>query len=790
MDFLKSAVASAISKGPSFGYAFGDKVDLDQSIWTLHNGTKREDGSKCSIFSFDVNANKSCLPLAKNALRKFRTLRHPGIIKVLDTVETDAYIYIATERITPLSWKTKRKSLSEESIKWGLHNIARTLQFINEEASSVHGSVRTTSVFTTESGEWKLGGLDVLSSMKEDDAIIYSYGNVIPDSGRYSPPEVAKGGWDVIKRNPLPAVDAYSYAILVSEVFNGTYSGADQAGQTKGVPHSMQASYKRLAHANPKTRLSVSHFFEQGKRSGAFFDTPLIQLTEGIDNLGLKSEAEREELLQELDSVADSDDFPEEFFQVKVLPELLKSVEFGGGGPKVFALVMRISKKLPEDEYDAKITPVIVRLFNSPDRAMRVSLLDNLPLMIDHLNQKIVNDKIFPQMVTGFTDLAPIVREQTVKAVLVVIGKLSDRTINGELLRCLAKTANDEQPGIRTNTTICLGKIARNLGVNSRTKVLTAAFTRSLRDPFVHARNASLMALAATVELYTEEDCAGRLLPAICPSLIDKEKIVRDQANKALDVFLQRIRKYGQSMPDSVAPPPGVAAANAPPRMGTPQNDNSWTGWAISSFTNKVAGASGEIQKKDAEPGNTAQERPSSVPPSAQGALPSRIRPTPVPLQSAPTVPRVSSQLSNVHQPEVEAEEFAGNWGDDNNNDDNEDAADVWGDFDDTPKHAAATSTSTTAFDDQGEPDFAGWLDAQAKAKSQIKKPLPKGLTSNKSSARTSPQTGATSSMAAKSIAPRKAKPLSTARTQAQPVQPKKVDTEADDDDDWGDAWG
>lgn len=41
MDFLKSAVASAISKGPAFGYSFGDRVDIDQSIWTLHNGTKR-----------------------------------------------------------------------------------------------------------------------------------------------------------------------------------------------------------------------------------------------------------------------------------------------------------------------------------------------------------------------------------------------------------------------------------------------------------------------------------------------------------------------------------------------------------------------------------------------------------------------------------------------------------------------------------------------------------------------------------------------------------------------------
>lgn len=102
----------------------------------------------------------------------------------------------------------------------------------------------------------------------------------------------------------------------------------------------------------------------------------------------------------ELDSV--SDDFPEEFFKMKVLPELLKSIEFGGGGPKVFGVMMKISSKLVDEDYDARVTPVIVRLFSSPDRAIRVCLLDNLPLMIDRLSQKVVNDKIFPQMVLTF----------------------------------------------------------------------------------------------------------------------------------------------------------------------------------------------------------------------------------------------------------------------------------------------------------------------------------------------------------------------------------------------------
>jgi len=188
--------------------------------------------------------------------------------------------------------------LSEESLKWGLHNLAKTLKFINDEASSVHGNIRASSIFTSESGEWKIGGLEILGSMKEDDAIIFTQGSLVPDIGRYTPPEVAKNGWDSLRRNPTHAADAYTYGILISEVFNGGFSGSDQIGTTKNVPSDMQTNYKRLTHAAPKMRLSVAHFLEQGSRSGGFFDTPLIQLTNGIDNLGLKNEAEKDAFLR------------------------------------------------------------------------------------------------------------------------------------------------------------------------------------------------------------------------------------------------------------------------------------------------------------------------------------------------------------------------------------------------------------------------------------------------------------------------------------------------------------
>lgn len=258
----------------------------------------QEDGSKCSIFSFDCVAGKSRLPLARNALRKLRTLRHPGVIRIIDSVETDAYIYIATERVVPLSWHVRRKSLSEETSKWGLYSIAKTMKFINGDASSVHGALRVASVFTSESGEWKLGGFDVLSSMNDEEAVIYSFGSLVPDANRYCPPEVAKGGWEVLKRNPLHAVDAYSFGVLIYEIFNGSFIGPEQAGQTKGVPPSMQANYKNLTNGNPKVRRSIAQFLDQGQRIGGFFQTPLIQLTEGIESLGIKGEAEREEFLR------------------------------------------------------------------------------------------------------------------------------------------------------------------------------------------------------------------------------------------------------------------------------------------------------------------------------------------------------------------------------------------------------------------------------------------------------------------------------------------------------------
>ncbi|KAK6338287.1 hypothetical protein TWF730_002351 [Orbilia blumenaviensis] len=777
MEFLKSAVASAVSRGPTFGYSFGDRVDLADSIWALHNGTKKDDGSKCSIFAFDINANKSRLPLAKNALRKWRTLRHPGVVRVLDTLETDANIYIATERVVPLGWHVKRNALNTETIKWGLYTISTTMRFINEDASSIHGNLRVSSIYTTESGEWKLAGFEVLSSLKEEDPAIYTYGGLLPDSTRYAAPEIGRGGWDGLKNQAIHVTDSWNMGTLIYEIFNGYFSTADQLPQIKSIPPPMGTPYKRLTQTNPKMRLPIAHFLEQGKRANGFFDTPLIRCCEFIENMGVKDDREREEFLQNLEDTKDQ--FPEEFFKAKVLPELLKSVEYGGGGPKVFSVVLMIAEKLSEDEWESTITPCVVRLFSSPDRAIRVFLLDNLPRMIDFLPKRVVSDSIFPQLVTGFSDVAPIVREQTVKSILIIIDKLSDRQINGDLLKYLAKTQNDEQPGIRTNTTICLGKIAKNLGQHTRAKVLAAAFTRSLRDPFVHARNAALMALAATAEYFDETDCATKCLPAICVGLIDKEKIIRVQAQKTMEIFLTRVKTLTANMPDSALPPvdangvptgaaAGAAAAGGAPRMGTPQNDASWAGWAISSFTKKLGTVTGEIQAQSTPPAGSAV----STPGEESGGM--------LGVPQSTGAPATSNNSSRPGSSSLSRQAFGASSGNGGGSslmvDDGDDDMDAWGDMDDTPKvtqekRAVSSGFGRTAMAAGATEDDVISSFAANKGKSS----LPKGLGKKTTTTATTTTTGAAKS---RPIVSRAVKPA------AKKVVPVK---KAEDE---GDAWG
>ena len=47
------------------------------------------------------------------------------------------------------------------------------LSFVNDQAASTHGNVHVESIFLSPSGEWRLGGFEVLSNPKDESAVLY-----------------------------------------------------------------------------------------------------------------------------------------------------------------------------------------------------------------------------------------------------------------------------------------------------------------------------------------------------------------------------------------------------------------------------------------------------------------------------------------------------------------------------------------------------------------------------------------------------------------------------------------
>ncbi len=63
-------------------------------------------------------------------------------------------------------------------------------------------------------------------------------------------------------------------------------------------------------------------------------------------------------------------------------------------------MILKIGQDhLDEKEYEQNIICLLVRLFASTDRAMRVALLENLSQYITKLDKKTVNERIFPPIV-------------------------------------------------------------------------------------------------------------------------------------------------------------------------------------------------------------------------------------------------------------------------------------------------------------------------------------------------------------------------------------------------------
>ncbi|KAH9602245.1 hypothetical protein KSS87_009758 [Heliosperma pusillum] len=534
--FLKGVVAGSGTGVKDLPYNIGEPYSSSWGSWSHSRGTSKDDGSPVSIFALTGNAQDGHLAAGRNGVKRLRTVRHPNILSFLHSTEVETF---------------------------------------DGSNTKVHGNVCVASVVVTQTLDWKLHAFDVLSEFdgnkEASSASMLPYEWLV--GTQYKPMELAKSDWVAIRNSPPWGIDSWGMGCLIYELFSCVkLSKTEELRNISSIPKSLLPDYQRLLSSMPSKRLNTSKLIENSE----YFQNKLVDTIHFMEVLSLKDSVEKDTFFRKLPTL--SEQLPRQIVLKKILPLLASALEFGSGAAPALTALMKMGSWLPPEEFNIKVLPTIVKLFSSNDRAIRVALLQHIDQYGESLSAQIVDEQVYPHVATGFSDTSAFLRELTLKSMLVLAPKLSQRTMSGSFLKYLSKLQVDEEPAIRTNTTILLGNIANYLNEGTRKRVLINAFTvRALRDTFPPARGAGIMALCATSSSYDISEVATRILPNVVVLTIDPDSDVRSKAFQAVDQFLQIVRQYNDK---------GDTGDDTMTTMGIPGN-SSLLGWAMSNLTLK-----------------------------------------------------------------------------------------------------------------------------------------------------------------------------------------------------------
>ena len=270
-----------------------------------------------------------------------------------------------------------------------------------------------------------------------------------------------------------PAQDIWGLGCIIWQVFNGSLNSPNDLARIGNIPKKLSSTYMELVAANPSKRPNPGDKIKA--LSGSYFKNDIIDVMLFLEELQIKDDHEKSRFFTSLP--AKLEQIPQDICVHKILPECIKAFDYSNAGALILAPVFKIGKYLNTEDYQAKIVPCIVKLFSSSDRNARFKLLSQIEHFVEHLNSKVVNNEVFPQIQNGFIDKEPIIREKTVIAMIHLASKLNQTNLDETVvMKHFSRLLRDEQAGIRTNTAVCLGKIARSLHYTTRQKVLIPAF--------------------------------------------------------------------------------------------------------------------------------------------------------------------------------------------------------------------------------------------------------------------------------------------------------------------------
>ncbi|QLQ79684.1 hypothetical protein HG537_0C03320 [Torulaspora globosa] len=527
-----------------FPYCLEERPVYESNLWQAFNGLRKSDSLPITAFkAIRSTQNESMIA---NAVHKSKILKIPGLCKVLEIFDSDPQsTFIITERVVPFPWdEIVSLRRNARSLELGIYQILTTLQFLD---SFVLGTIGKESIFIDSRGQWLLFGLEICTKVSEiddpdkflDKVSVYSslVGNSSPSDRNYR------------------KIDAIQLSNLISQIFGGKFK----------VPKDWQTPLQALASG----KSSIGNFMNKLQSTETWRLNPLIEVYQHLKEIHIKEPQEKLVAMTYLqNSFFESKDLyynsSPNFLEGLIIPEITNVIKWlisnqGNLASAVSRIIPLLATFLDlsvvKEYFPEDSKQLIYASFGLTDRQVRFLLLIYLPKITKHLNRNEISTKIYPHFVQGMADSDTTLRLQTLKSIPTIVPFITERQLNNELLRYLAKTQVDVDVEIRTWTVIIITQISTLLSTSSgnRSNILATAYTKSLKDPKTKPRLAALHGLTKSINLFDVSTIANKILTVIAPGLLDKDPLVRRKAKNLFQIYLDKLEDEAKTIQETSA---------------------------------------------------------------------------------------------------------------------------------------------------------------------------------------------------------------------------------------------